>query len=366
MSSSDFFVHTPGLDQNAGEYVQVAKTVSRLGSQVNSDTSGYDGVWGNDSAGKKFEPGYLTNKASFIEGVTALANVLQATSDGLILMSKNFVKTEDRNTEVARKLAVDFKPSESGGGGGSGGESGGQLRGVRRLKRASTSSELTGESQPMQAGRLVARKSAMPGELTGESQPMQAGRLVARESVMPGTTAPMQAGRLVAQKSAMPGTTAPAQASLRMAMESNPAGALAPTTLMKATDGPVGQEQIGAWASNQREWNSALLNTDKALRAEYASRGLEYPEPFGPPVAATPAHAAVRYSAGDTLPPVPTPAELDHTAQALGEADVRLQRVQERMLAAGEAIGWKFAQAAAPAQFFARSTLPAVPLRADG
>jgi uncharacterized protein YukE len=324
MSSSDFFVHTPGLDQNAGEYVQVAKTVSRLGSQVNSDTSGYDGVWGKDSAGKQFEPGYLTNKANFIDGVTALADVLQATSDGLILMSKNFVKTEEYNTEVARKLAMDFKPSEGASGGeGSGGDGGAQVKRAMRVKRASA-----------------------PGERTSELQPMQA-------------------GRRLAQKSAMPGTEAQPKTSLRMAAERNPAGAPVPKTFMKATDGPVGQEQIGAWASNQRKWNSALLNIDKELRAEYASRGLEYPEPFGPPVAAIPTRAAAHYSAGDTPPPPPTQADLDRTAEVLSEADLRLQGVQERMLAAGEAIDWKFAQAA-PARVFAGYTTPGVRLRADG
>jgi len=279
MASSDFFVHTPGLDQNAGEYVQVAKTVSRLGQQVNSDTSGYDGVWGNDDAGKKFEPGYLTNKANFVEGVTSLADVLQATSDGLLLMSKNFVKTEDHNTEVARKLAVDFKPSEGGEGG------------------------------PPAASRRLATKTVQ-----GELRPVQAGKLLAREASVP----------------AVPG--------VRM--------------LAKVSNGPVDQEQIGSWAANQREWNSALLNTDQELRAEYARRGLEYPEPFGPPVQATP---ALRLAVTDAPP---TQVDLEQTAQVLREADVRLQGVQERVLAAGEAIGWEFA-AATP-------TIPGTPLREDG
>jgi hypothetical protein len=156
MASSDFFVHTPGLDQNAGEYVQVAQNVSRLAQQVNSDASGYDGVWGNDDAGEKFSPGYLTNKASFVEGVTALADVLQATSDGLILMSKNFVKTEDHNTEVARKLAVNFKPGE--GGDGEGGGEGGPPAAKRRLAMKAT----PGELQPMLPGTPLTRDASVP------------------------------------------------------------------------------------------------------------------------------------------------------------------------------------------------------------
>ncbi|HEV7979119.1 hypothetical protein [Amycolatopsis sp.] len=284
MASSDFFVHTPGLDQNAGEYVQVAQNVSRLGQQVNSDTSGYDGVWGNDDAGKKFAPGYLTNKANFVEGVTALADVLQATSDGLLLMSKNFVKTEDHNTEVARKLAVDFKPSDGGG----------------------------GEGGPPAASRRLAMKT-----VRGELRPAQARKFLAREASVPAV---------------------PAVPGVRM--------------LAKVSNGPVDQEQIGSWASNQREWNSALLNTDQELRAEYARRGLEYPEPFGPPVQATP---ALRLAVSDGPP---TQVELEQTAQILREADVRLQGVQERVLAAGEAIGWKFA--------VATPTISGAPLREDG
>jgi hypothetical protein len=370
MASSDFFVHTPGLDQNAGEYVQVAQTVSRLGQQVNSDASGYNGVWGNDDAGEKFAPGYLTNMTNFVEGVTALADVLQATSDGLILMSKNFVKAEDHNTEVARKLAVDFKPSEGGGESGGGGEGGPppakRMLAMKREQGQLLPRKLAVQNEP---GVFPAQKQMglkftgiveenLPGGIDAqvqEGQPLlprqlavenQSGEFPARKQLglkySPGELQPMESGKLITRDASVP--TLPGEPGL-------PVDVGQPPIFLKS-EGPIEPEQLGSWASNQREWNSALLNTDQELRTEYARRGLEYPEPFGPPVQATP---ALRLAVDDGPP---TQVELAQTAQVLRDADVRLQGVQERVLAAGEAIGWEFA-AATP-------TISGVPLREDG
>jgi uncharacterized protein YukE len=139
-----FWVDTEGLERSGGNYDSASGQVNRVASRVNADASGFDGCWGNDSAGKQFAPGYLANKKNFVDGVTQLADVLQATADGVRIMAKNFADMEHRNTDIASKLNMKVVDDSAGGGDGGGGDApppepgSTQVTGHRRMALKST------------------------------------------------------------------------------------------------------------------------------------------------------------------------------------------------------------------------------------
>lgn len=113
--SGHFWVDSDGLADGGYGYEDLANGVSRVNLTLN-DIAPYEGSWGGDDAGQKFEPVYLESKQAFSDGVVAMAETLGMTSEGLLQLAYLAGGTEKRNGDLAYQLLE--PPAENKGGGG--------------------------------------------------------------------------------------------------------------------------------------------------------------------------------------------------------------------------------------------------------
>ncbi|WP_433261107.1 hypothetical protein ACQPZF_25935 [Actinosynnema sp. CS-041913] len=119
----------------------MANLVSRLQLSLN-DLADLEGSWGDDDAGKLFEPNYLDTKRSFTDGLTQLSQQFGLTAKGLQQLARLSNGTEWNNDDLGLELQKQVlygNPPNGGGQGGQGGQQRGSAQQGKLLKPGSSS-----------------------------------------------------------------------------------------------------------------------------------------------------------------------------------------------------------------------------------